>query len=36
MESGGCVSSKDGVSRRSAAAGEGVEVSGSRDDGDIL
>jgi hypothetical protein len=28
MGSGGCVRSKDGVSRRSAAAGEGVEVSG--------
>ena len=36
MGLGGCVSSKDGVSRRSAAAGEGVEVSGSSDYGDIL
>ena len=36
MGSGGCVSSKDGVSRRSAAAGEGVETSGSSDYGDIL
>jgi hypothetical protein len=36
MGSGGCVSSKDSISRRSAAAGKGVEVSGSSDDGDIL
>ena len=36
MGSGGCVRSKGGTSRRSAAAGEGVETSGSSDYGDIL
>ena len=36
MGSGGCVRSKGGTSRRSAAAGEGVETSGSSNYGDIL
>ena len=36
MGSGGCVRSKGGISQQSAAAGEGVETSGSSNYGDIL